>query len=137
MFQAHPALGVGLNNFDVAYVELERTGRSFLPGTGLAPPESAHNLYLNTLAEQGLVGIAALALLVLAAGRLVLTLRRSQDPRIRGFGLALLGAGIALLVSNLFDVTFVDPKTSMLAWTVLGVGAALGRIDARNRAPGP
>lgn len=136
MFQANPAVGVGLNNFDVAYMGLERTGRSFLPGTGLAPPETAHNLYLNTLAEQGLIGIAALALLVLAAGRLVLALRRSEDPRIRGFGLGLLGAGIALLVSNLFDVTFVDPKTSMLAWTLLGVGAALQRIDARSRAPG-
>jgi O-antigen ligase len=135
MFQSSPVVGVGLNNFDVAYVELERTGRSFLPGTGLAPPESAHNLYLNTLAEQGLVGVAALALLILAAGRMVLALRRSADPRIRGFGLGLLGAGIALLVSNLFDVTFVDPKTSILAWTLLGVGAALQRIDARERPP--
>jgi O-antigen ligase len=136
MFQAHPVLGVGLNSFDVAYVGLDTTGRSFLPGSGLAPPESAHNLYLNTLAEQGLVGIAALLLLVLAAGRMILALRRSADRRIRNFGLGLLGAGIAMLVSNLFDVTFVDPKTSILAWTLLGVGAALQRIDARSRAPG-
>ena len=135
MFQAQPVLGVGLNSFDVAYVDLDTTGRTFLPGSGLAPPESAHNLYLNTLAEQGLVGIAALFLLILAAGRMVLALRRSSDPRIRNFGLGLLGAGIALLVSNLFDVTFVDPKTSMLVWTLLGVGAALQRIDARSGAP--
>jgi putative inorganic carbon (HCO3(-)) transporter len=135
MFQQNPVLGVGLNSFDVAYVELEQTGRSFLPGSGLAPPETAHNLYLNTLAEQGLVGIAALFLLILAAGRMILALRRSSDPRIRGFGLGMLGAGIALLVSNLFDVTFVDPKTSMLAWTVLGVGAALQRIDQRAATP--
>ncbi|HSK15638.1 MAG TPA: O-antigen ligase family protein [Gaiellaceae bacterium] len=133
MFQAHPVVGVGLNNFEEAYAGLELTGRSFLPGGGLTAPETAHNLYLNTLAEQGLVGIAALALLVLAAARMVLALRRSHDPRIRGFGLGLMGAGIALLVSNLFDVTFVDPKTSMLAWTLLGVGAALQRIDARTR----
>ena len=139
MFQAHPLLGVGLNNFDVAYVSLERTGRSFLPGAGLAAPETAHNLYLNTLAEQGLVGIVALVLLVLAAGRLALDLRRSDDPRVRGFGLGLLGVGVALLTSNLFDVTFVDPKTSILAWTIIGVGAALQRIDARRRtiATGP
>jgi O-antigen ligase len=135
MFQQSPALGVGLNSFDVAYVDLEQTGRSFLPGSSLAPPETAHNLYLNTLAEQGLVGIAALFLLILAAGRMILALRRSGDPRIRGFGLGMLGAGIALLVSNLFDVTFVDPKTSMLAWTILGVGAALQRIDQRAATP--
>jgi putative inorganic carbon (hco3(-)) transporter len=133
MFQENPLLGVGLNNFDVAYVSLERTGRTFLPGSGLAAPETAHNLYLNTLAEQGLVGIAALGLLVVAVGRLALALRRSDDPRVRGFGLGLLGAGVALLFSNLFDVTFVDPKTSILVWTILGVGAALARIDARRR----
>jgi O-antigen ligase len=136
MFQANPVLGVGLNSFDVAYVDLDETGRSFLPGSGLAPPESAHSLYLNTLAEQGLVGVAALFLLVLAAGRMVLALRRSADPRIRGFGFGLLGAGILLVVSNVFDVTFVDPKTSMLAWTLIGVGAALQRIDARGGPPG-
>jgi hypothetical protein len=55
---------------------------------------------------------------------------------VRGFGLGLLGAGVGLLVSNLFDVTFVDPKTSILAWTILGVGAALQRADARRRAIG-
>jgi hypothetical protein len=82
------------------------------------------------------VGIAALLLLVLAAGRLALALRRSDDPRVRGFGLGLLGAGVVLLVSNLFDVTFVDPKTSILAWTILGVGAAVRRIDARRTAVG-
>ncbi|MGH3022803.1 MAG: O-antigen ligase family protein [Gaiellaceae bacterium] len=136
MFQSNPLLGVGLNNFDVAYVDLERTGRTFLPGSGLAPPETAHNLYLNTLAEQGLVGIVALLLLAVAAGRLALSLRRSDDPRVRGFGLGLLGVGVALLFSNLFDVTFVDPKTSIIAWTILGVGAALQRIDTRRRALG-
>ena len=93
MFQQNPVLGVGLNSFDVAYVDLEQTGRSFLPGSGLAPPETAHNLYLNTLAEQGLVGIAALFLLILAAGRMILALRRSADPRIRGFGLGHAGRG--------------------------------------------
>ncbi|HEU4449422.1 MAG TPA: O-antigen ligase family protein [Gaiellaceae bacterium] len=139
MFQANPILGVGLNNFDVAYVDLERTGRSFLPGSGLAAPETAHNLYLNTLAEQGLVGIVALGLLAVAAGRVIRALRRSEDARIRAFGLGLAGAGIAILVSNLFDVTLVDPKTSIIAWTLLGVGAALQRIDARRpaKAAGP
>jgi putative inorganic carbon (hco3(-)) transporter len=135
MFQARPVLGVGLNNFDVAYVQLERAGRSFLPGGQLVLPETAHNLYLNTLAEQGLVGIFALALLVASAARMIFGLRRARDPRIRAFGLALLGVGIALLVSNVFDVTFLDPKTSMLAWTLLGVGAALHRIDAQAHAP--
>ena len=38
MFQAHPVVGVGLNSFDVAYVELGTTGRSFLPGPASRRP---------------------------------------------------------------------------------------------------
>ena len=38
MFQENPALGVGLNSFDVAYVDLEQTGRSFLPGAAWPRP---------------------------------------------------------------------------------------------------
>ena len=60
-------------------------GPELPPGTGLAPPESAHSLYLNTLAEQGLVGIAALLLLILAAGAWCRSapLGRRQGPRFR------------------------------------------------------
>ena len=84
------------------------------------------------------MGVAALFLLILAAGRMILALRRSADPRIRGFGLGMLGAGIALLVSNLFDVTFVDPKTSMLAWTILGVEEVRDeQRDPRSQNPQP
>jgi len=134
IFQEYPALGVGLNNFPGAYIALEQSGRSFLPGTSFGVPETAHNLYLNTLAEQGLLGAAALLLLILSAGRMILALRRSADRRTRAMGEALLGVGVVLLVHNLFDVTFLDSKTSTVVWALLGIGAALHGNDIARQA---
>jgi O-antigen ligase len=133
IFTDRPVTGVGLENFAGAYVGTERAARSFLGNGGLTPPETAHNLYLNTLAEQGLIGAAALLLLAFAFARLALRLRRSPDLRVRAFGGAALGVGIVLLFENLFDLTFNDPKTATLVWGVFGVTAALSRLDSEAR----
>lgn len=124
MTEANPVLGVGLNNYGEAYVALERAGRTFLGGGYFSAPETAHNLYLNTLAEQGAIGMAALVLLAVAIARLALRLRQQPDPRVRALGNALVGVGVVLLVHNFFDVTFLDPKTATVVWAFLGVAAA-------------
>ena len=130
-FAQRPVLGWGLNNFQEIYVSLERPGRGYLGSGAFDVPETAHNLYLNTLAEQGLVGLAALIVLGIGILRLTSTLRASPDPRVRALGWGLLGSAIVLTAHNAFDVTFVDPKTSVLVWTLFGVGAAAARIDTR------
>jgi O-antigen ligase len=132
MFEEHPVAGVGLDNFASAYVELEQPGRSFLPGTSFGVPETAHSIYFTTLAEQGLIGAAALLVLILSAGRMILTLRQSPDRRVRAMSQALWGVGIVLLFHNVFDVTFTDSKTSTLVWTLFGIGAALHRVGGAN-----
>src|SRR5215213_6423620 len=131
MFQAHPVAGVGLDSFSDAYQALERPGRSYLGGGVLVAPETAHNLYLNTLAEQGLIGIAALALLLGSFFAMVLRLRRAADARIRALAFGLLGSGVVVAVHNFFDVTFSDPKNGTLLWVLFGVGAALTRLAAK------
>jgi len=129
-FEQRPLLGWGLNNFREVYVSLERPGRGYLGSGAFDVPDTAHNLYLNTLAEQGLVGLTALILLGFGVVRMTGRLRGSPDRRIRALGWGLLGTAIVVTAHNAFDVTFVDPKTSVLVWTLLGVGAAAARIEA-------
>jgi O-antigen ligase len=130
MFAEEPITGVGLNGYGAAYVEIERTGRTFLGvGSPFDVPENAHNLYLTTLAEQGLLGVAALGLLVVAAFRLGFSLRRAHDARVRAMGTTLLGMLVVILVQNLFDLTLFDPKTSVFVWAILGVAAAVSAIE--------
>jgi putative inorganic carbon (HCO3(-)) transporter len=123
-FGQKPVLGWGLDDFPSAYLALERPGRNFLGQGQFDLPPTAHNLYLNTAAEQGLIGLAALAVLMVAIVRMTSRLGRAGNARDRALGRALLGVGIVLALHNLFDLTFLEPKTSMLVWTLLGVGAA-------------
>ena len=132
-FEQRPLVGWGLDNFDVAYVALERSGRGFLGSGRFDVPPTAHNLYLNVGAEQGLLGLAALVVLGIAFLRMTSLLRRDPDARVRAMGAGLLGSGLVLALHNLFDVTFVDPKTSVLAWALIGVGAALAQPHASAR----
>ncbi|TMH71279.1 MAG: O-antigen ligase family protein [Betaproteobacteria bacterium] len=60
-WQRHPWFGVGMDNFALASRELQsQLLRDLIP--------HAHNLYLNTLAERGVVGAAPLAAVLIAWG---------------------------------------------------------------------
>jgi putative inorganic carbon (hco3(-)) transporter len=137
MFESSPLVGVGLNNFGEAYVGLERAGRTFLGPSGLIAPETAHNLYLNTLAEQGLLGVVALMALAAGVVRLTIALLRASDGRTRALGHGLMGVGVVLAVHNLFDVTFVDPKTATAVWAFFGVAAAAAGLDRETEPAEP
>jgi putative inorganic carbon (HCO3(-)) transporter len=132
MFEQQPVAGVGLDGFDEAYQALERPGRAYITGGVLSAPDTAHNLYLNTLAEQGLIGFTALCVFLGAFLAMTLRLRRAADPRIRALALGLLGAGVVAVVHNFFDVTFSDPKNATILWVLIGIGAALTRIAQRT-----
>jgi O-antigen ligase len=134
MFAQEPVTGVGLDGYHDAYIDLERTGRTYLAHAPFTAPDDAHNLYLNVLAEQGLVGIAALAFLILAFARMTVLLLRSVLPWKRAIGRLLLGIGVVVIVHNAFDLTVVDRKSSVFVWALLGVGAAVSRME---RGPDP
>jgi hypothetical protein len=109
-----PVLGVGPNNFSAAYEVLaNRRGDSedrplLDQGEGFILPSSAHNLYLNTLAEQGLIGLLGLGLLFVATGPMLYAGRRLRDPVGRALCVGL-GAGLsAWAVRGIFDAGLGD-----------------------------
>jgi O-antigen ligase len=99
MFQANPLLGVGPGNFDTAY-QLYHVPRWPL-SLG-----HAHNYYLNTLAELGIIGFAALiAFLVTVFRRIGQAVKWSPPgPTVfRAASLGALGAAVTLSAHNAFD----------------------------------
>ena len=99
MFQANPLIGVGPGNFDTAYqlYHLQRWPLSL---------GHAHNYYLNTLAELGIIGFAALiAFLATVFGRIWQAMKWSgSGPSVfRAATVGALGAAVTLSAHNAFD----------------------------------
>lgn len=115
MFEASPIVGVGPGNYDAAYQTFQLQGW----------PESlghAHNYYLNTLAELGIIGFIAFAgFMVAIFVRCRQAIRRSAsaEPIYRAAALGALGAAVTLSTHNAFDNMLVH-----------GIGVQFGIVIA-------
>lgn len=94
-------LGVGFGNYEPAYADYD------LPNWP-DPLGHAHNYYLNLLAEVGVLGLAAYALLWgTIIWQTVRLLNQATDAD-RGIALGLLGSWVALSVHHLVDKLYVN-----------------------------
>ena len=117
--------------------------------------EHAHNLFLNTWAEYGLVGLACLVALMIGLASRLLPAARAVRDRIDSDGDALLvsrmiagtTAGlVAVLAHGIVDYPLRNPITSTTLWFVVGLAAASARVaggyarrasTGTRAAPGP
>jgi O-antigen ligase len=137
IWEQHPVLGVGVGGFPLAYAETPIPGKLFLPNTVFQPPPHAHNLFLNILAEQGIIGFVVFLLVVLIALRACVRLRAGPDRFMRMLGTGLLAALLAFLVHNLFDVTLFDSVTGPYVFVLLGLVAAADLMMRPAGMPAP
>src|SRR5690606_33400919 len=88
----------------------------------------AHNIYLNTLAESGLIGFSLFMLLWLVAigwiWRQYLTARQQQDQWRAAFAIGLLGVIGHSLVHNFFDNLFVQGIYLQVAFWLAALSVA-------------
>ncbi len=115
MIAAHPLLGVGPDNFRHFYgAEL-----------GLESWDErvqANNLYLEVLADMGVLGLAAFLWVIAAPLRRALrALRAPLDERQRLLILGLMVAVAAFLLHGLLDSFLAFTPTALLFWALLGV----------------
>ncbi len=130
MFEANPLTGVGYGSYNERYVE-------FSSKIGLdtrREERAAHNLYLETAAETGLLGLSAAvvsALVIWRASRArVIGRIGSPDERSLAIGLRASVLGFAATAVFLHDI---HPRPWMLA---LGLAVAAGQLPV-NRWPAP
>lgn len=116
MFLAQPLFGHGVNTFMANYQAYASDHTAF--------PAYAHNCFLQTMAEIGLVGFAAFLGFLASLGALC---RRglSASPAFRAV-LAGLAAGLCgFLVQSFFDTNLYVVRQAVLFWTLAGMTAAL------------
>ncbi|WP_345620474.1 O-antigen ligase family protein [Streptomyces ziwulingensis] len=145
MWRERPLTGVGLKGFPEhrdAHASLALSAGSETGGAGAAyvrqPLLSPHNMYLLILAEQGLIGLLALAgswLALLVLGLRALRAERRARP---GPGPARALTACGLLVWQLTDFVYADiggPSTVVTA-VCLGITAHWALAPAAEEVPG-
>lgn len=131
VFATHPIVGVGPGEFPSYYPEYAAK----MGLRGRTVPREAHNLYLGVASEGGLLGLSALA------GMVVTTLRRlravgtraTDDPRRADLAMGLFFAVVAYLATGFF----LHISYARYLWLLLALAAAAGEPMARARAREP
>lgn len=125
IYAERPILGVGLNNFGLAYERLpsqtaSASQRRLLHQGQLAIPPHANNLYLTVLAEQGVIGVAVLAFLAIVALGTTFAGASVRDPVGRAVSVGV-GAGLLTLAvhsvveATLFQTGLLQPLLALVA----------------------
>jgi len=115
MFASDPGLGVGAGNYEL-----------LTPLAGLVGVRThANSLYVQSLAETGVLGFAAVIWTLVAA--IATMLRNARGPLLAGIGAGTIG----LAVHETYDLLTFYPKVGELWWLLLGIGA--GAVALRTR----
>jgi O-antigen ligase len=128
MFRDHPLLGVGPDNFLYHY-----RGRYILPAAWEEPHLSqAHNVLLDYATRMGVMGVAVGVWFQVAFWRLVLPLRRLQNPDHRALALGLMCSMVNFLAHGLVDASYFLVDLAFVFFLTLGVVQWLARSDTHG-----
>jgi O-antigen ligase len=95
---------------------------------GLPPARTevwAHNLYLEFLAERGVVGFSTLILILVLAFRSAGACRRHRDPEIRGLGAVVAASLVAFCFAGILELSFLRLWVVVVLFMLLGIAAQL------------
>jgi|SRR5579859_3396367 len=124
MVRDYPWLGVGVGNYEVAYPQYSLLNWPLALG-------HAHMIYLNVLAESGLVGLAAYSVLWLSVIALTMrTIGRAHGPA-RGLAVGLLGAWVHLGAHQIVDDLYVN-NIPLTIGALLGVLYVLSQKNSHD-----
>lgn len=131
VIKAYPIIGSGLGSFSVIYPRYDSRN-------GYYRLEQAHNDYLQTLADGGIVGgLLGLGFLVVLFGR-GFARRETEDKFRRGVATGALAGCFAVLVHSFFDFTLHTTSNALLFLILAALATQDGRVDQgahRHRGP--
>jgi O-antigen ligase len=123
----HPLFGVGPGNFKAHFVD---SGYRYLPGRTMYGRQ-LHNMHLSIMVEYGLIGATFFYGMVFSAFRGAF--RAMRAPVDAHIGVLATAYFYALLAYMLVSV-FVPNEYNKYTWIMLGLGAALPRINKKDAA---
>jgi O-antigen ligase len=134
MFRAHPLLGVGSGNFQIAErFYLQQPGLITRADLIIITPQPAQNVYLSFLSELGIPGLLLFVTILLAsfacAWRAALIFKRRDMPDMELLARCLLLSLVALMTANVF---LTDDYSKQL-WLIIGLCPAVLSLARSER----
>jgi hypothetical protein len=120
LWRERPLLGIGPDNFRRRYEAVLSPGPAGLPYTDTRL--HANSMYFETLADLGLMGIAALVFIAVALARVLRAHHRAGRWAGLGFGVA----AATFFVHGMLDYFLEFTPLFCLFWLLLGLAAATG-----------
>jgi len=135
MWAARPILGMGLGCYPDLYPQFIYFVDAFERDIRMG----AHSIYLEILAELGIVGFSAYCFVLVSFFRETRRLFRlaGGDPGLRAAALGLEGAMVVYLVHGVFNNLGPSDKIDIAFWTICGLAAALRAAAERDRSNRP
>ena len=128
MIRTAPLTGIGLNNYSSVMDAL-------YPGYVLGPEAHAHNLYLQTLTDQGILGLFGLLLFIaVTLWSAIKIIQIQTDELIKVVLVAVIATVAGWLSYCLLEVLSLGHKPGILLWGLLALPIAFSRRKGIKRA---
>jgi len=122
VIKSHPMLGSGLGSFGVIYTRYDTRN-------GLYRLEQAHNDYLQTLSDAGILGAVIGVVFIVILFRRGFARRETHDKYRRGVATGALAGCFAVLVHSFFDFTLHTTANALLFMIICAVATQDTRIN--------
>jgi O-antigen ligase len=126
IFEQHPIVGIGLNNFAVSEPRYALKLGNVTRVTYIAElPDPTHNSYLQVLVEDGIIGLAAFLFVIVACLRAAWLAAQEFDRTGRREYGDLARATLMGTIGMLSAIFFITDGNDWRLWVLLGLGPAL------------
>lgn len=133
MWLHNPVFGTGLGEFHIHFPAYAGADLKAKWPEGKTIINYSHNEYLQTLAETGIAGLAALAGFVFAFIYTVVKRIKFPGENDKGIAIGVLGAGTAVLLQNFFSVDMRFAVSSAFFFLIAGIASSFdGKILSFN-----
>jgi O-antigen ligase len=126
VIRAHPLIGSGLGAFSSVYTRYDTRN-------GLYRLEQAHNDYLQTLADAGIIGAILGVAFIFILFRRGLARRETHDPFRRAVSTGALAGCFAALVHSFFDFTLHTTANALLFLILAAIATQDTRINTTHQ----